>query len=262
MDIKLMNKKTISSQVFTRNRKFQIIEDFPGKNNGSYYDYRSQIKCVVCGDEQNIRSSHKERCICKNCKNNVFINKHIGLTYGTYKVMSYSHKKENLHYYNVVCNNCSIENVISLSALYDSDKKENKHCSKCKYEISIKTPTLKAPRNCVKGEYIIGANKRNLKFILTDDEFDSLIFSNCYFCGSEPKEYQSDKRFNKTNISFKRNGIDRLNSSLGYTKENSVSCCATCNLMKMTLGEKEFITHINKISNFLVNKGSTTIEIT
>ena len=88
------------------------------------------------------------------------------------------------------------------------------------------------------------------------------FFSNCYFCGSEPKEYQSDKRFNKTNISFKRNGIDRLNSSLGYTKENSVSCCATCNLMKMTLGEKEFITHINKISNFLVNKGSTTIEIT
>ena len=29
LNIKLMNKKTISSQVFTRNGKFQIIEDFP-----------------------------------------------------------------------------------------------------------------------------------------------------------------------------------------------------------------------------------------
>ena len=70
----------------------------------------------------------------------------------------------------------------------------------------------------------------------------------------------ANKKFNKTDTIFKRNGIDRLNSKLGYFLDNCVPCCATCNTMKMSLGEKEFITHINKISNFFENKGSTTIE--
>lgn len=255
-----MDKKTISSQLFTKNGKFEIIKNFPGIKKDSYYDYRSQIKCVTCGEEQNIRTSHKERCICKKCKDNEFINKHIGLVYGVYTVASYAYKKGNLHYYNAICKNCNSNNIITLSSLYLSDKKEQNHCLKCKYEISIRKPTLDAPRNCVKGEYLTGAIKRNFEFNLTDEEFDKLIFSNCYYCGEPPKEYQSDKKFNKTDTIFKRNGIDRLNSKLGYFLDNCVPCCATCNTMKMSLGEKEFITHINKISNFFENKGSTTIE--
>ena len=53
------------------------------------------------------------------------------------------------------------------------------------------------------------------------------------------------------------NGIDRIDSNIGYIKENCVSCCWTCNKMKNNFSQKEFLEKINKIyCNF---KSSTTI---
>lgn len=200
----------------------------------------------------------QEITICNQCKNLDKINSIIGQIMGTYKVISFSHQEKYIQFYNVECTFCNSKSIQSISHL----KNKPKSCMSCKYERRNTIPTLEAPRNCVKSTYISGAKVRNLEFTLSDDEFDNLIFGNCYFCGDSPKKYQTDLKFNKTNEIFKRNGIDRLDSSLGYTKENSVSCCSVCNLMKMKLHHDDFINQIFKISQNFVSKGSTTIENT
>ena len=43
-------------------------------------------------------------------------------------------------------------------------------------------------------------------------------------------------------------GIDRKDSTIGYTTENSYSCCATCNMMKVDTLFEEFIENVKKIN--------------
>ena len=33
----------------------------------------------------------------------------------------------------------------------------------------------------------------------------------------------------------KLNGVDRVDSAVGYSESNCVSCCATCNMMKIAM---------------------------
>lgn len=57
------------------------------------------------------------------------------------------------------------------------------------------------------------------------------------------------------------NGIDRIDSSKGYSDDNCVSCCSMCNLMKNNYSVYDFLNHINKISSYQKEKeGSTTIS--
>ncbi len=43
------------------------------------------------------------------------------------------------------------------------------------------------------------------------------------------------------------NGIDRKNSTLGYTMDNCVTCCGSCNIMKNKFTEEEFISKVISI---------------
>lgn len=46
------------------------------------------------------------------------------------------------------------------------------------------------------------------------------------------------------------NGLDRSDSSLGYTDANTVSCCSSCNAMKGPLREHVFIDNTRRIAAF------------
>ena len=89
--------------------------------------------------------------------------------------------------------------------------------------------------NCQKcyGEirYKGSAREKGLEFTLTSEEFFELVNGVCYFCGGEGY------------------GIDRLDSSVGYKKENCVSCCTMCNLMKLTNTVEDFVEKCRKITN-------------
>ena len=58
-----------------------------------------------------------------------------------------------------------------------------------------------------------------------------------------PKDYE---------INF--TGIDRYDSKLGYTIENSVPCCKNCNRAKSDLSFEDFKLHIKKIYEWLHQK--------
>ena len=58
---------------------------------------------------------------------------------------------------------------------------------------------------------------------------------------------------------LKHNGVDRLDSSIGYEKFNCAPCCFKCNRAKDTMSSEEFIDHIERIHNHIFSEGSTTI---
>jgi hypothetical protein len=71
--------------------------------------------------------------------------------------------------------------------------------------------------------YKRNARKRNIEFSLLKNDFINLIGKTCVYCGKLSR------------------GVDRVDNTQGYTKENSVSCCNVCNKMKLEMTVKEFI---------------------
>lgn len=70
------------------------------------------------------------------------------------------------------------------------------------------------------------AVKRGLKFNLTREQIASLIFQDCHYCGRKPEQ-----SFGRKNT-LPYNGLDRMDSDKGYTIENVVPCCGSCNTNK------------------------------
>lgn len=67
----------------------------------------------------------------------------------------------------------------------------------------------------------------------------------CSFCMVAPSNLSnSHKRFNG---SWEYNGLDRIDSSKGYTMSNVQPCCYLCNQLKSNLDEEVFLNHIKKI---------------
>lgn len=117
-------------------------------------------------------------------------------------------------------------------------------------------------RNHLYRSYKRNAKLRNHEFNLTQDEFELIIFQDCYYCGAKPKEMSLKSMEGHGNMKqppLLYNGIDRIDSDGGYTKENCVPCCQFCNYMKHTLSQKNFLERIKLIYTHL-NLGSTTIE--
>lgn len=85
--------------------------------------------------------------------------------------------------------------------------------------------------------YKKSAKSRNLEFTLRIEEFTQLAKSNCYYCDSRPRQYADSVR----------NGVDRLDSKLGYVNGNVITCCSVCNKMKGTLSHDTFLDKIKKI---------------
>lgn len=164
---------------------------------------------------------------------------------------------------NVKCIHCNKEYVKTITQLKAGIN--TNRCRKCPdfYQFRTdKNSSLSAPINIIYGAYKRSAIDRNLKWELTKNQFVNLIFQNCHYCNSEPELHENEKRYNKTKIDFKRNGIDRVDSSKGYTIDNCVPCCQMCNHMKLNYSIEDFKNHIVLLYNNFVNKGSTTIEST
>jgi hypothetical protein len=101
-----------------------------------------------------------------------------------------------------------------------------------------------AARNQILHGYRHGAKKRNLRWNLSDKQFDKLITDKCFFCGRAP--YAIKKRIGNGNFIY--NGIDRLNNDLDYTIRNVVTCCKICNFAKGSMPLVDFNAWIKDLS--------------
>lgn len=90
-------------------------------------------------------------------------------------------------------------------------------------------------------------HKKNLEFSLTREQFRILIESPCHYCGVINSCNFYGKKSNNGN--YVSNGIDRIDSNIGYVIENCVPCCTMCNKMKLDLPYNVFFDHIKRILN-------------
>lgn len=89
------------------------------------------------------------------------------------------------------------------------------------------------------------AKRRKKSFSLTLEEFLRLTGASCVYCGIEwSSEYPTAKRFNGI---YRHNGIDRIDSKIGYVADNCTTACATCNYAKAEMTIKEFSAWIERV---------------
>lgn len=137
---------------------------------------------------------------------------------------------------------CGAMTVVQAKRLLRADGRGTKSCGCAGNWKARKLPLREYAVQRLLGRYKRGASKRTLFWNLSDSSFDLLLERNCFYCGTSP----STKLIRKGET-FLYSGIDRLNSRLGYTTDNTVPCCATCNRMKSDMSYGEFILHIQKI---------------
>jgi hypothetical protein len=78
------------------------------------------------------------------------------------------------------------------------------------------------------------ADARSLAFELSEDEYYKLRLSPCYLCGHMASQDA-------------QNGIDRIDSSVGYVAGNCAPCCVYCNRMKNAYSLLEFLEKCGRI---------------
>lgn len=90
---------------------------------------------------------------------------------------------------------------------------------------------------------------KNRDFKLSREDFEVLIKGNCFYCGNTPSQIL--KRLKSRKLQILYNGIDRINSNLGYIKDNCVSCCRYCNQSKSDLTLDQWKLYIKRIYQWL-----------
>ena len=99
------------------------------------------------------------------------------------------------------------------------------------------------------------ATERNLEFLLTYEQFKTLLGNNCHYCGQEPSQvYKLTKKGTdeiRSGVPIVYNGIDRINSDENYTVCNVVTACKRCNVAKMDQTYEEYIERVQRIYQHL-----------
>lgn len=125
---------------------------------------------------------------------------------------------------------------------YDLRRGRSNFCCKCNEVLHTNSP-LKTLYN----NYLYGAINRNLEFEISIKDFEEIIKQNCHYCGTPPIQYLK-KENAKNGIEY--NGIDRINNSIGYIKQNCVPCCKYCNFAKGNNSIEDFLQWIDRLVKF------------
>lgn len=90
------------------------------------------------------------------------------------------------------------------------------------------------------------AHQRNIGVRMNETEYFDIAKNNCFYCGTEPIEFNPYKDYQK-NASIFVNGVDRVDSDGDYEIKNCVACCKECNFAKNTLSSENFLKLVKRI---------------
>lgn len=116
-----------------------------------------------------------------------------------------------------------------------------------------KDRATRTPEKDLKALYTIffhGAKVRKkdiFKIPLDFEQWKILVVQDCFYCGAPPIIRKMPHKTLPFMSSIATNGIDRVDSAVGYTLDNCVACCYSCNKAKSSLSLPEFLALIEKI---------------
>lgn len=170
-----------------------------------------------------------------------------GKKFGRLNVVHYS-KTDKGWICNCDCGNCVTINTNNLTS------GKSKSCGCLRKEITAKRMKQQNHANkkkvgegsmsCLINRYKFDAKKRELEWNLTREQFKLLTSSDCVYCGVKPSRIIKGAR---SNGEYLFNGIDRIDSNLGYIPTNTVSCCEKCNYAKREMSFNEFKEWIERV---------------
>lgn len=146
---------------------------------------------------------------------------------------------------------CGADRVIRQ---YDIVHRQKVHCKLCGYKkIALSKKKTDAGLNNLYQHYKKSSIKRKIQFMLEKEDFRRLTSANCVYCGAKPslKSYSPKTWTNRSQYIY--NTIDRIDSSLPYSLDNSVSCCKNCNLAKSTMTVFSFFKFIERVYFYMSN---------
>lgn len=89
------------------------------------------------------------------------------------------------------------------------------------------------------------AKKKNRECCLSKKEAKELIDGHCFYCGALPSN--TSRNPHNPDEYYIYNGIDRVDSSEGYTSKNTVLCCIDCNMAKSAKTIPEFLDWFKRV---------------
>ena len=107
--------------------------------------------------------------------------------------------------------------------------------------------------------YTRGAVARGLLFNMSKEQVYSIATSHCHYCGFLPifKEKDNIKSVNHQSYSTAYNGMDRVDSSIGYKIDNVVPCCKICNIAKNSMSYSQFMEYLDRVCFFRSSHGAS-----
>lgn len=155
--------------------------------------------------------------------------------------------------WNCLCD-CGRHTTECARTLTRKDSNALRACSSCRSSASKKRkPSKDVLLNRLYWLYVNSAKHRGIKFDLEYDDVLVVIQLPCHYCGRIGVRQYSKKGVGVIDV----NGMDRKDSSVGYTKNNILPCCSTCNYMKHKLSYIDFLKQVSTIHNHFATSNMT-----
>lgn len=243
----------ISVFVGQKYSRLTVIERLPNKNGRPVFKCRCDCGNIWIGGSSSLREGNTQSCGCL-CRERTGAASRgrnrskiaVGTVYGKLTVVERLPNRKGSALFRCECS-CGNKNYVVLGgALLRRTECGNcgraPHLSKLR-ELQRKNPG-KASKHAVFLHNVRGAKKRGLKWLLSEEEFGLIGQQNCHYCGCAPSNRMHGKGHYGEHV---YNGVDRLNSALGYTATNCVASCWVCNRAKNSMSEHEFMVWVKRV---------------
>lgn len=162
-----------------------------------------------------------------------------GTTYGTLTVVGEASRLSVKRRVNVRCQ-CGRERSVQVSNLASGGTRS------CGYYPCVDRNVNKRLAPGEQAATVIYLNYRasGREFTLTREQFDTLTAMPCHYCGTPPSNRTRDRNGDGA---FVYSGLDRVDSTGGYTIGNVVPACVVCNRAKTDMTLEAFYEWIEAI---------------
>lgn len=218
------------------------------------YNPKEEFECFTCKTKfmtwRSQVSDYNQTYCSMNCKKNSEIKSFVGQKIGRLLIEE-RFRKNKTTFYKCKCD-CGKDTITTHSNL-GSGSAKSCGCLLLDTRGSERKPLKDVIQKAILNYYKRNAKSRNYEWKLDKNKFEELINGNCYYCNSGlSNKYIWKYKYEIATLPF--NGIDRVDNTIGYTEDNCVSCCKTCNMAKSELTVEEFKTWIIKLNNHFIKK--------